>query len=129
MIDLAQLTITSTEALNERYVAIQDAMRRTTSGVVHRNLGDKLEAISAELQRRNKGTADDPYRGLSHDLEKEYIERLLGEMTPAQILTIHGIWEHVREYFANDVINLFERENPELLPDKLRAELAAQEEE
>jgi hypothetical protein len=70
-----------------------------------------------------KGTPDDPYRGLTHDVEKGYIEQILGEMTPASILAIHGMWEILREEFNNEVIRRFEQEFPELLPNELRDDL------
>ena len=53
------------------------------------------------------------YAGLDGDAKVAYLETLLGEMMPAEIVNIPGVVEVLLEELNNDILAAWEEDHPE----------------
>lgn len=49
------------------------------------------------------------YVGLTDDIEFDLVLELAQDDGIGNVLTIPGVWEHVREHYNNEVLSLYER--------------------
>ena len=51
--------------------------------------------------------------GISHEAFDEKLAEIVGELTPAGLLSIAGVYEALSEYFNDDVIRALEEDEDE----------------